>query len=113
MPWYPIDDKAHSADAFRRQPQRICPAGLYALAGSWCMDHLTDGAVPAWFVTSWPGGAKAAGWLVKCGMWVAVSDGYHFVEWPEFITRKAVDLKRQKNRDKQARWRQAHKDDEP
>lgn len=104
MAWFPVDDTAHSADAFRRSP--LAAAGLYAMAGSWCMDQLTDGAVPAWFVQSWTGGSKAADWLVRRRFWAAVSDGYQFVEWPEFISRKVVEAKRQKNRDKQARWKQ-------
>jgi hypothetical protein len=46
MTWYPIDDKAYADERFRRVGPEGC--SLYAFAGSYCMDHLTDGFVPDW-----------------------------------------------------------------
>jgi hypothetical protein len=110
--WFPIDDKAHSSDVFRDAKGLICPAGLYAMAGSWCMDHLTDGFVPAWFVAGWRGGNKAADWLVQHAAWIPVEAGFHFVNWPNFITRTEVEQRREKNRKRQQKYREEHRDDD-
>ena len=58
MPWFNVDDKAHSDPLFRQVG--LDGFGLFAAAGSWCMDHLTDGYVPLWFIEGWPGGPEAA-----------------------------------------------------
>jgi hypothetical protein len=66
MSWFNVDDKSHSDNRFRQVGLDGC--GLYAVAGSYCMDQLTDGFVPDWFIKSWPGGPKAAEKLVSAGI---------------------------------------------
>lgn len=65
--------------------------GLWALAGSHCMDYLTDGVVERWFVDSIPGGAKLARQLVGAGLWYEHADGWVFHDWDGYQpTRESV-----------------------
>jgi hypothetical protein len=100
--WFPIDDKAHSDDLWRRSNDGLAAAGLYALAGSYSMDHLTDGHVPFWFVAGITGGKRAATYLITQAIWVAVDDGYQFIEWPEKLTRTGVFRQRELARKRKA-----------
>jgi hypothetical protein len=58
--------------------------GLWTLAGSHCMDYLTDGLVESWFVDSWPDGQKLAERLVKVGMWDVSPEGWVFHDWDTY-----------------------------
>lgn len=107
MSWFNIDDKAHSDDRFNRAELDGC--GLFAVAGSYCMDHLTDGFVPRWFVKQRPGGLRAAKKLVAVGLWAVVEDGYQFVEWKEALTREYVEAKKEKWREDKRQWREAQR----
>jgi hypothetical protein len=103
MTWFPVDDKAHSQDAFRRVGLEGC--GLYAMAGSYCCDQLTDGHVPQWFVTD-RRATKAAQRLVDAGLWwVDEAGDYRFDVWPHSVTRSVVEAKRKANREQLSRWR--------
>jgi hypothetical protein len=82
MAWYKVDDKLHSHPKAR---QAGLPAiGLWALAGSHCMDYLTDGLVEAWFVESFPDGMNLAARLVAVGMWDEDPKGFRFHDWLEY-----------------------------
>jgi hypothetical protein len=98
MSWFNVDDKSHSDDRFRRAG--LDGFGLYAAAGSFCMDQLTDGFVPDWFVNGWPGGKKAARNLVLVALWAHVDGGFQYVEWKETLTRSYVQKQREKWREK-------------
>jgi len=100
--WFPIDDKAHSDDRFRRAG--LNAAGLYAMAGSYCADQLTDGFVPDWFVRQFPNGSRSAQRLITERIWARVSgdgnvSGYRFVDLPHSVTRAASEERRRKWRD--------------
>lgn len=91
MPWFTVDDAFHSDD----KTSKVLAAGavgreaigLWALAGSWCMQQLTDGFVPSYKVTQLGFKPKHAAALVdsgvdgKPGLWVAVEGGYRFHNW--------------------------------
>jgi hypothetical protein len=68
---------------------RFCEAGmaargLYYAAGGWCMHEARGRPLPdEWFipdrwVRGWHGGARAAGRLVRAGLWERGDGGYWF-----------------------------------
>ena len=82
MAWFNADDKMHSHPKSRAAGLEAI--GLWTLAGTYCTDYLTDGAVPEWFVESWPKGKALAGKLVAAGLWEATPDGWQFLSWAEY-----------------------------
>lgn len=82
MAWYKVDDKLHSHPKARRAG--LAAMGLWTLAGSHCMDYLTDGIVENWFVESWPDGPNLAARLVAVGMWDTHQDGFEFHDWEKY-----------------------------
>lgn len=94
MVWFKVDDKLHSHPKSRRAG--TAAMGLWALAGSHCMDYLTDGVVEVWFVESVPDGAELAGRLVASGLWHEHPQGWVFHDWAEFQpTREKVLAERE------------------
>lgn len=87
MPWFTVDD------GFHRNPKALrvlgagelgrAAIGLWNMAGSWCMDELTDGFVPKARVITFGWRKKHADLLVDAGLWVEVQGGYRFHEWFE------------------------------
>lgn len=120
MVFFAVDDKLHDhAKARRAQKAAI---GVWALAGSWCGDNLTDGFVPAAVLPRW--GTKAdVRRLVEARLWHTVDRdgqvvedcddclalhphglpnaeaGWLFHDWPSFQpTARDVTLKRDSER---------------
>jgi hypothetical protein len=80
MVWFKVDDKLHSHP--KTSNASLAAIGLWALAGSWCSDHLTDGRVPEHMIPSMSRGAvELADELVAAGFWVRVKGGYRFHQW--------------------------------
>lgn len=80
--------------------------GLWLLAGTYCTDYLTDGAVPEWFVESWPKGKQLAGKLVTAGFWETHPDGWQFLSWTEYQRSKSQVLAdKKKTADRVKKWR--------
>lgn len=84
MPWFKVDDKIHDHEKARKAG--VAAMGLWALAGSWCMDNLKDGFVPEGVPIRWARNYRTlAQQLVKVGLWtVAVKDGekgWQFHDW--------------------------------
>lgn len=85
MPWFTVDD------GFHRNPKTLrvlgagelgrAAIGLWNMAGSWCMDELTDGFVPKARVITFGWRKKHADLLVDAGLWLEVEGGYRFHEW--------------------------------
>lgn len=91
MPWFKVDDKLH--DHRKARIAKKAAMGVWVLAGSWCMDNLTDGFVPTDVLGRW--GTKAdANALVKAGLWMeAARDGeagWQFHDWTRFQPSAAV-----------------------
>jgi hypothetical protein len=102
--WFKVDDKIHSHPKARRAG--LAAMGLWSLAGSHCMDYLTDGIVEHWFVDSWPEGRKLAAALVDAGLWNEHPQGWTFHDWAEFQpTRDKVLSGRAATRERVERWR--------
>lgn len=99
MPWFKVDDKLH--DHRKTRKAGVAAMGLWALAGSWCSDNLTDGFVPRDILVRWEprGAGKLAAKLVEADLWHADTvdgeDGWRFRNWSEFQpTRAEVEAQR-------------------
>ncbi|MGA5819703.1 mucin-2 [Kitasatospora sp. NPDC094028] len=66
MPWFKIDDKAHSHPKWLKAGNAAI--GLFVRAGSYSAQHLTEGIVPA-AVAQLYGTTPQAAKLVKVGLW--------------------------------------------
>lgn len=109
MPFFNVDDHAHSHPKFRRAG--LPAVGLWAMAGSWARAHKQDGFVPDWFVITWPNGKKLAAALVSAGLWDRAQhdgeEGFQFHDWLDIHdTRDEVEEQRMKNRERQRKRRQ-------
>lgn len=112
MTWFKIDDGL----ATHPKPRRAgLPAmGLWAVSGAYASQHLTDGFVPDWYVTSWPSGKRHAAALVAAGLWLTATQegeqGWRFHEWDQCNPTREQELERKREQAKrQAEWRQQRK----
>lgn len=119
MTWFKVDDGFHSHRkvlAMRRRKvqasERVAAAGLWALAGSWCSENLTDGFVPDYLPEELGASEDLARVLVRVGLWSATDGGWVFHQWHEDgdgssrQPRKVdVEKRRQDVAARQARWR--------
>lgn len=86
MPWFAVDDGFHShlkAAVLVGSAAGREALGLWAIAGSWCAEELTDGFVPLAKVGQLGWKPRHAALLVKAGLWVEVEGGYRFHQWTE------------------------------
>ena len=88
MPWFKVDDELH--DSKKPRLAGAAAMGVWVLAGSWCMDQLTDGFVPEtvpvrWAPTNWKKLTKA---LVDAGLWIEQTrdgePGWRFHDWDKY-----------------------------
>lgn len=91
MAWFKVDDKLHDHRKARKAGKAAM--GVWVLAGSWSMDNLTDGFIPADVLSRW--GTKAdAGRLVASGLWFVDQhdgeSGWRFHDWARFQPSAAV-----------------------
>lgn len=106
MPWFKVDDALH--DDKKSRVAGIPAMGLWVLAGSWCMDNLTDGFVPASVPVRWAANyRRLAAALVAAGLWHEhVKDGesgWLFHDWDKYQP-SAAKVKKER---KEARERMA------
>jgi hypothetical protein len=107
MSWFKVDDGLHGHPKARAAG--LSALGLWVVGGSFTSHQLLDGHVPAWQVTSWAGGKRAAEQLVEAGLWLPDSGGYQFHEWTQSNpTRAQVMAARDKAKKRQQRWRDEH-----
>jgi len=109
--WFKVDDHLWSHIKWHR----VSPAarGLWATAGSWSADQLTDGHVPREMLGILGGTTRHAQQLVDAGLWERVDDGWQFHEWaadsdgtPRNPTRQEVERDRAAARERQRRARE-------
>lgn len=113
MPWFKVDDTLHGHPKARRAG--LAAMGMWALAGSYSSQYMTEGFVPEWFVLAWPQGRKRAAELVDAAMWgETVKDGepgWQFHDWHHFQPSRAeIEADRESNRERQKRWREARRE---
>lgn len=101
MPDFRVSDTAPEHRKMRAAG--IAAIGLWTMAGAYSMGptQMTDGWVPEYWVTGWPGGKKAAATLVKVGLWTSQErdgmPGFQFHEWAE-RQRMAVEWEEEKRK---------------
>lgn len=108
MPWFKVDDHFHSHRKVKKCGLEV--VGLWTVAGSYCMAHLTDGFVEEWFVKAWPRGMRLAATLVRHGLWVETEKdgekGWQFHDWDKYQpTKQQVEAEREKARKRKAQQR--------
>jgi hypothetical protein len=80
MVWFKVDDGLHSHP--KAAAASLTALGLWAVAGSWASDHLTNGDIPEHMIPSLSRGAiELADELVSCGLWRRTRTGYRFHQW--------------------------------
>ena len=114
MPWFKVDDKLHShVKAARAGVEAL---GLWTVAGSWCMDQLTNGFVPDYIAARLdPKYKRHAQALVRAGLWHEAEQdgdtGWNFHDWDEYQpTKDAVQEERRKARERMAKRRGSSSD---
>ena len=116
MAWFKVDDGLHSSRKLMSIPKRarFGAIGLWAVAGSWSADELTDGHVPEYMLSSWGAPPSAPGALVAAGLWERVSGGYLFCNWHEYQPSKQdVDAERAASRERMRELRARRKQGKP
>ena len=116
MPWFKVSDDLPSKAETTRIPRshRRAALGVWALAGSWSAQQLTDGHIPQHMLDELSGTPEDADWLVTAGYWITVDDGWQFVEWaPDQPLREVVIESRRKNAEKLKNWRSKNKPSNP
>ena len=113
IPWFKVDDTLHGHPKPRRAG--LPAMGLWALAGSYSSQYLTEGFVPEWFVLGWPQGRKRAAELVDVGLWApdeqGGEQGWTFHDWEHYQPSKAeIEADRAANRERQKRFRQKRRE---
>lgn len=103
MPWFKVDDTlAFHAKTLAAGNAAI---GLWVRAGSWSMQTLSDGYIPAQ-VARQLGNAREATRLVTVGLWDEVDGGYLFHEWElRQPSRAKVHADREANAERLREWR--------
>lgn len=109
MAWFKVDDKLHSHKKTARAG--VAAMGLWLLAGSWSMDHLTDGFIPDYIAPRLdPNAEESASLLVRAGLWHPAErdgdKGWQFHDWAEHQpTRNEVESKREYERERKRKQR--------
>lgn len=106
MTWFKVDDKLCGHPKARAAG--LPAMGLWAVAGSWCSQQLTDGHVPDWYVTTWPSGKQLAERLVQAGWWhkvghscpdcPTISEGYVYHDFHQANPTREEELDRKAKR---------------
>ncbi|RPH75613.1 hypothetical protein EHM76_01250 [bacterium] len=108
MPWFKVDDGFHSHPKVIDLPLEA--AGLWAKAGSWSADQLTDGFVPNKILKHLGGKVRVAEQLVTAKLWEKVEDGYQFHDWKQHQPTKTQVLERRdKTREKVRKFRERNR----
>lgn len=123
MPWFRIDDKAHSHPKLIKAGNAAL--GLWLRCGSYAAQHLTDGVVPG-VVAELYGTKPQAAKLVKAGLWHEHGHGcpdgcpdpapgdyvfHDFLEDGRNTSRARAEAERKKARDRQSKHREGARGD--
>lgn len=108
MTWFRIDDN------FALHPKVLAAGnaaiGLWARAGAWSAQMLTDGRVPADIIPVLGGRQEDADALVRVGLWTETLHGYEFHDWQGRQPTKAeVEARREAAAERMRTLRQGRK----
>ena len=105
MTWFKVDDGFDGSPKTMLVPRSAI--GLWTLAGSWSARYLTDGFIPAAYVTAKGVDAfEDAQALVESGLWETVDGGFRFHNWGEYNPASAdVEDRRKRERERKAQQR--------
>jgi hypothetical protein len=105
--WFKVDDKLHSHPKVQRTG--LAAMGLWALAGSWSADYLTDGYIPPETLRGLGATRTHATRLTQAGLWVPLGDGWQFHGWIDYQpSRERVLERRADAAARIRRWREDH-----
>lgn len=86
--WFKVDDKFHDHPKVQLllEREQLAAVGLWAVAGSWSGDQLSDGCISGFVLSRWsPSWREYAAQLVDVGLWSVVDkDGrehHQFHDW--------------------------------
>lgn len=82
IPWFKIDDGFHGHPKVVELDLEA--VGLWTLAGTWCADYLTDGAIGIKTIRRLGGDKDLAQTLVDAGLWLEDDEGYQFKDWEDY-----------------------------
>ena len=109
MTWFKVDDSFYSHPkvlAMQAHKGWKGAVALWSLAGSWSSDHLTDGFIPTAAVARLGCSEADAKVLVTHGLWIVAEGGFQFHDWlARNPSKKDVETKREKTRNKVQEWR--------
>lgn len=110
MAWFKIDDHLWSHPKFLRLSDKAFR--LWVRAGAYASQHLTDGLVTDDMLALLGAARKHCDELWAAGLWERVPEGgYRFHDWHDYQpSSEQVAAKRQQDRERQARWRDAKKE---
>lgn len=105
MPWFRVDDTmSYNAKIVAAGNAAV---GLWARAGAWAMQQLSDGFVPTQVARSMGTQAEIRR-LLQVRLWVEADGGYRFHEWAERQpSRERLEADRHAARERQQRAREA------
>lgn len=110
MSYFPVDDDLSFHPKVLAAGNEAI--GMWARAGALAKKHTTGGFITTETARAL-GPKKLADRLVAVGLWVLVDGGYQFHDWTEHAGNGSAEVERdrkeraaQKNRDRQARWRE-------
>ena len=93
MTWFKVDDKFHGHPKVAELS--LAAVGVWTVAGSWCADYLTDGAITPGQLRRLGGTDAEAAELVEAGLWEQTATGWTFRNWHAYQpTRESVEAKR-------------------
>lgn len=116
MAWFKVDDRFHTSKKLMSIPKRhrLAAAGLWAIAGAWCADQLTDGHVPDYIIEVFGGTKAVVDSLVSAGLWERESQGFVFYNWHEYQpSRRDVEDERNASKERMRDLRARRKDSKP
>ena len=90
---------------------RLAAAGLWAIAGSWCGQQLTDGKVPDYMLKEWGATPATIKALVDSGLWHEIGGTFEFHKWDEYQPSKQdVSAEREAKRERMRNLRAKRKE---
>ncbi len=108
MVWFKTDDAFYSHPKVVSIPRTIRAEaiGTWTLAGTWCAQHLTDGAIPFHMIDELGGSIEGALALVAARLWTKTRTEFRFKSWSEYQpTRAEVEESRESERIRKAKQR--------